>query len=1448
MFSRSQSYSKRPGLGGGGSGSSKGSNSKQRPSLETTPVSFSSNSGPSLAFSPVNAATRPPAGPAPDTIHLFKRSVTQSPSTTNVNASQSDLNASLSPTTTNPPTTPSSAAPNSANSALPMLPSIRSIRSRFPFGSKSGSHKKDRLTMPTAVDIIAGEDDVLDIADPNAHAGDRSLDPVVLRSTSPSATSQASSLHPPQPYDPLALPRMHSQPNLAIEKEKKRRSFDFASLGVRSPLIIPPDSRIPSQSSRGKSPEKSIGLGRPSFPSVRLTLTSAVGRTFTPGGTAINEAVAEGEGDSMNSGSRLNVSSSTARFPFRASESQVSIAEESEPERAPRRSASFDSAIPDSANVTRVVDLSMSPQLSLTLPPSTSLAETISNQLRASEAKPTGQLSTPLSDKDVRSLLKVLEETLEKREPGQSAGPALSPDNGKLALEDMRGAVLRMKALVNDVATPALSSSLSHFSPSPSGPVDSQGTSTPLLLSKDQPITSSGVEELRRGDSLGVDSFVNLNADTSFASSTIDVAAIEAALEKRLGKDFVGNILEEDDDGVGSVNSSVPLLNELPPTPGPRTNGTSQEAPQEDALRMLQGQSAAGSHISVNFEGVDPDLAALLSPNNISALSDPPMSTPTKQRAGDEVGYDETPLAQDRPNKLFSPSDDTPVINRRANRQRSESTATTTANTVPTTPSLSPTPLTPLSGSALMTPTNHTPSATLSGFSIRSRSHTPTISNGPTTTISNGPTTTLLSPTKRDSTSSQVSSSSSLQSGPSPLYSSSSLAASRTGLRDGVLTSRRAAPPLPLVIPDPLPPPKISPETQAFSSIRRLAGSTNGSSSSPASPVVRKRAMSIEQGPPTSPDKEAYRFGERRFALLPRNKGLRDEGDAELRATSPLPSRSRVSLDWIANSATGSSSRTSFDRTPLSRPSTSTAFHRKFKTNSPERTVRPNLGGSTSRRDQSDDLPPRSVTSFSFNRGAAGKQVNEHGVLPVIPSNLREAVSPAGPPISGFNHVRKRRSYSIDHAGDRTRFFASLGHRRTRGMEMDDDEPRRIPSDGSGTQVSSANPKSVASSGFNGEGSTRSSGLRASKTHSGSGWKELRNMEDLSRPVLSRASTLEHPSTPSSMSGPSRTLYAPSSTSSNAGYAAARTNTPSPVTSQSQLPTITISSHTETISLLKERHELEKDALLSALAEMKRENQRVTKERDELAEYVADLEERLAKAEQLNRKMEGLRMAVMQVAGDMEGNSEETVTRSSTKRSSGSVLTHSRRRDVRESSSSTASGSRPAKQPRRPRTADSQPEEVGTPVKRNRETPTPIDTSLLTAVAAARERKSINRRSASEASVLLPVMAASHSASMLLNERPPQNYLSSSAASDLSQPVSPIVRVRYSLDDEPPRTAVPRRTSLDAPSFSFWQADDKSDSSGGSLKLRLEDELHLADLVSMGPLSGDERDDQDSVF
>lgn len=138
-----------------------------------------------------------------------------------------------------------------------------------------------------------------------------------------------------------------------------------------------------------------------------------------------------------------------------------------------------------------------------------------------------------------------------------------------------------------------------------------------------------------------------------------------------------------------------------------------------------------------------------------------------------------------------------------------------------------------------------------------------------------------------------------------------------------------------------------------------------------------------------------------------------------------------------------------------------------------------------------------------------------------------------------------------------------------------------------------------------------------------------------------------------------------------------------------------------------------------------------------------------------------------------------------------------------------------------------------------RATPSETGHLFLNGPSLGRPQKEINRRSAlSEVSSLMPSIPNPRDMQMLFHEHPPSHYAPSSIAeSDTSRPSSPILPTHLTLG----------QTSISpSASFSFYHADDAASSSGGSLKLRLEDELHLADLVSMGPASDD--DESESVF
>lgn len=337
----------------------------------------------------------------------------------------------------------------------------------------------------------------------------------------------------------------------------------------------------------------------------------------------------------------------------------------------------------------------------------------------------------------------------------------------------------------------------------------------------------------------------------------------------------------------------------------------------------------------------------------------------------------------------------------------------------------------------------------------------------------------------------------------------------------------------------------------------------------------------------------------------------------------------------------------------------------------------------------------------------------------------------------------------------------------------------------------------------------------------------------------------EHPSTPSSTSGTgaSRTLYAGSTASSSAaGAVTHRTGGSSPIDAESAI-----------VAALKERHELEKDALLSALGESKRANKQLTQEKAELQNYAADLEARLEAALELNRKMDGVRAAVMALTGGGispgPASADESVPKASKAKRRGAdamELLAARRRGAFDESGARSKSSL-ATSTKRPRTVDSFDEHEA---PSDRHGHTPYSARLLSGRTAdyltinggpiPRQKKLITRRSADEGSVILPAMKASRETSMLLNELPPQpedEYATSDAADDDGETNHP---------DEGDRTASRHNRYASspkaAPSFSFMDADEHSlASSGGSLRLRLSDELHLAELVSLGPCSADER-------
>lgn len=341
----------------------------------------------------------------------------------------------------------------------------------------------------------------------------------------------------------------------------------------------------------------------------------------------------------------------------------------------------------------------------------------------------------------------------------------------------------------------------------------------------------------------------------------------------------------------------------------------------------------------------------------------------------------------------------------------------------------------------------------------------------------------------------------------------------------------------------------------------------------------------------------------------------------------------------------------------------------------------------------------------------------------------------------------------------------------------------------------------------------------------------------------------DHPSTPSSTSGTgaSRTLYAGSTASSSvAGAVTHRTGGSSPIDLESAM-----------ISTLKERHELEKDALLSALAEAKRANKQLALEKVELETYVVDLESRLEEALELNRKMEGVRAAVMALTGGGISPGPDSAddalpnTAKARRRGAGAMELLAARRRGAFDNDGLRSKSALGNTSKRPRTADSVDLDDGeTSTHRIHPSQSPYGSQRLDVRSdyltvnggpIPRMKKLMTRRSADEGSVILPSMKASRETSMLLNELPPtphEHYAMSDAAEDDGE---------YTHDEvDGDRTASRHgrhhSSPKVAPSFSFMDGDEQSlASSGGSLKLRLSDELHLAELVSMGPCSEDER-------
>ncbi|KAG8927340.1 hypothetical protein FRC01_007627 [Tulasnella sp. 417] len=1428
MFSRSQSYSKRTGQpSAAGIGNAPAANSKllkSRPSLDTATASFSvaSTAGPSLAFSPVNVQSRPNA--APDNLHARRSTFTDSSSSNSISGPA--VSQIPNPTT-----------PSSSHSALPMLPSIRSIRSRFPFGSRSSSQKKER-SVSTAVDIIVGEEDVLEIGS-GGHVGDRSLDPAALRPSSPTKPTPSPGLLAPQLSESVTLPRMHSQPNLG---NKKRKSFDLAALSGRPTALPIGVAKVPPT-------DLGIGLGRPPFVPTRLN----GGRTFTPNGTAIREVLSEGEiddGEVIDVRAKTPVERKSAALEPKAQIYSPEPSNLSQPalpdlDTTPRRSSSMDSN--GSANVTRVVDLSFNGPTSSAAHPSTPTSPVT----QYSPESQSMQGKSPSGERDIQSLLQALEMSTDSKraDQGHSTPVLVSGGDAQWSLNDMKGAVTRMRTMAND----GRSSPISSATPSPTIPPKRlslilQSSSEPNLLQPAPPVTRSGFSTHTHAPSPLATEFVvpssspkskpapgpsrsdlsevqlGLLSPETIAPETsyhIDVEAMEMALEDKLGREFVGGILEDDESIMESRKTAPPAVERS--FSAPAATGT---------LSVIADDENEESKMSLNLGSLDPNLAALLSPNNLLSLGS--SSTPTKAKVATPMARQALTLTlNSATSPRFHISAEDVTLSASGGRPRSSSLATSV-----TTPALS-VGHSPLSAPGVITPASDGPPS-VSGSSIRSRTPTPQRDNDDPM---------LLTPTKRHSVSSTrtTSTASGVTSlvNASPAYSASSVATSRA--------SRKGPPLLPVVIPDPLPPRKTSPEDAVFSHTRRMTVTSAGAGPSalPPSPGPRKRTISVEARSPSKGLAASTNAGPRRYGLAARR--VLEDGVSPNRAMSPTLGRTRTAMDHYSNTGRASVDLERMrDGAAYQRPSTSIAHHRRLRTESPERGSRPSPRAGREEVDQTQTLPPRANTSFSFNRNVAAR------------ANRDQEPSPRdvnGPPM---HSLRKRRSYSIDVSGDRSRIFATLGQKGHRDEDAFEDDFGSIrPNGRSWLEVSAASStpnlaarldsmgpltkRAFAAAGLlgsdsNAAGSGSRLGASTSKVYGGGDWKESRQQsqtpDDTMRPTLSRASTLadmapatsrhqskdsvstaEHPSTPSSTSGPSRTLYAPSTTSSGPGNSGGRAS-PSPVHGGGYLPTITVSSHTETVTMLKERHEVEKEALVSALADMKRENQRVTKERDDLAAYVSELEERLARAEELNRKMEGLRMAVMEVAGGI-GPSDSASMRSSMRRVPGI------------SPARTASTLKPGLRPR----ADSDQLRASHLSRR----PPPVETGHLypTGMSMGRPQRDLNRRSAtSEVSSLMPSIPNPRDMQMLFHEHPPSHYAPSSIAeSEDSRPSSPVLPAHLTLGKQ--------SASPSAPSFSFYHADDAASSDGGSLKLCLEDELHLADLVSMGPASDDE---SESVF
>ncbi|KAG8941182.1 hypothetical protein FRC00_012490, partial [Tulasnella sp. 408] len=619
----------------------------------------------------------------------------------------------------------------------------------------------------------------------------------------------------------------------------------------------------------------------------------------------------------------------------------------------PRRSSSIDST--GSANVTRVVDLSFTGATDSAANPSTPTSPTT----QYSPNNQSLQSKSPSGERDMQSLLMALETSTDSKRADQGhPTPVLaSGGDAQWTLNDMKGAVSRMRTIVND----GHSSPSSSVAPSPTIPPKRlslilQSSSEPNLLQPAPPATRSGFSTHSHAPSPLATEFVPSSSPKSKAISRpqpdlqevqlgllspetiapetsyhIDVEAMEMALEDKLGREFVGGLLEDDESIMESSRKAAPPVVERSFS-APAATGT---------LSVIADDENEESKMSLNLGSLDPNLAALLSPNNLVSRSIGSGSTPTKAYPSGRQALTLTLNSATSPRFRNISADDV-TLSADGGRPRSSSLATSV-----TTPALS-VGHSPLSALEVITPASEGPGSA-SGSSIRSRTPTPQREDDHM----------MLTPTKRQSMSSTRTTSTasgvSSQVNDSPAYSVSSAATSRA--------SRKALPLLPVVIPDPLPPRKTSPEEAAFSHNRRMTVTSTGAgpSSLPPSPGPRKRTISVEARSPSKGLVASTNSGPRRFGLAARR--VLEDGISPNRAMSPTLGRTRTAMDYYSQTGRASVDLEHMrDGSAYQRPSTSIAHHRRLRTESPDGGARVSPRTGREEMDQAPTLPPRANT------------------------------------------------------------------------------------------------------------------------------------------------------------------------------------------------------------------------------------------------------------------------------------------------------------------------------------------------------------------------------------------------------------------------------------------------------------------------------------------------------